>query len=119
MVTTRTPIGRPLKSRITPEILAVYKRARDYDDDGDAAQELHVLLRRQPWQACIMFVNDDGSPPEFTRSEEAWHAEDRKQALEIRRARARIKIKTRTRATTRDLARTDRYCGFGQAQRVD
>jgi hypothetical protein len=85
MVTTRTPIGRPLKSRITPEILAAYKRARD-NDDGDAAHELHILLLRTPWQADIMFVNADGSPPEFTRSEEAWHAEDRKQALEIRQA---------------------------------
>jgi hypothetical protein len=85
MVTTRTPISRPLKSRITPEILATYKRARD-NDDSDAAHELHVLLRRLPWQCDVMFVNADGSPPEFTRSEEAWHAEDRKQALEIRRA---------------------------------
>ena len=70
----------------TPEIIAAFKRACDDDDDGDAALELHVLLRRMPWQADIMHVNADGSPPEFTRSEEPWHAEDRKQALEIRRA---------------------------------
>jgi hypothetical protein len=86
MPTNRTPIGRPLKSRITPEILATYRRACDDDPDGDAAHELHILLRRMPWQCDIMFVADDGSPPEFTRREESWHAEDRKQALEIRHA---------------------------------
>ena len=85
MPTKRMPINRYSKPKFTPEILAAYKRARD-NDDGDAAHKLHILLRRMPWQADIMFVNADGSPPEFTRSEEAWHVEDRKQALEIRHA---------------------------------
>ena len=85
MTTKRTPIRPDARFRNTPDILAAYKRARD-NDDSDAELELHVLLGRQPWQADIMHVNDDGPAPQFTQSEEAWHVEDRNQALEIRHA---------------------------------
>ena len=84
MTTKRTPIRPAARVKFTPAILAAFKRA--CDDDDDAAHELHVLLHRQPWQCCIMHVNADATPPKFTRSEESWHAEDRKQALEIRHA---------------------------------
>ena len=73
MVTKRVPIRRTLKVQITPALIEQYRKAcKDPDNESLA---LHVMLHRKPWQADIMFVADDGSPPEFTRSEEAWHAE--------------------------------------------
>ncbi len=84
MVTKRTPIRRFQKTQFTPALIEQFKKAcKDPDNESLA---LHVMLHREPWQCDVMFVNADGSPPEFTRSEEPWHAEDRKQALEIRRA---------------------------------
>ena len=85
MPTKRTPINRYSKPKFTPEILAAYKRARD-NDDSDAAHELHVMLRRLPWQADIMFVNNDGSPPQYTMNDTEEAKMDRKQGLEIRHA---------------------------------
>ena len=62
MVTTRTPIGRPPRDRITPEIVALYIKIRDADDDADMRDErvaLHTKLGRRIWEYTIEGIDPD------------------------------------------------------------
>jgi hypothetical protein len=61
MATTRTPISRNKKTKITPEVIAAYIKARD--GDGDACLELDQLLGRQLWEVSIADTIGLDAPP--------------------------------------------------------
>ncbi len=68
MPTNRTPISRPSKGKITPQIVALYRAAITVseDDYNEASLALHIALGRQPWQVMVTdTMGNDGSPPQF------------------------------------------------------
>ena len=94
MSTTRTPINRPPKSRITAEAVEVYRKAREIFDAFDnrleaasATRELRLELNRllgrnKPWLVGIFDTVDVDRPPPYERHRvEDWH-----EAHEIRLA---------------------------------
>ena len=81
MPTNRTPINR-YKFRITPQIVDLYRRAREIYDDGDAVDhwaeaggrrgefydidhQLHLLLGCPPWEEDIFDTIDEDTPPQW------------------------------------------------------
>lgn len=62
MPTTRTPVHRRSRPRISPEALAAFRV-------GDR-KTLHHLLSLKPWQPSPCDV-DDGPPPKYARGT-AW-----------------------------------------------
>ena len=92
MPTNRRPINR-YKFRITPQIVDLYRRAREIYDDGDAVdhwaeagrrrgefydidRELHLLLGRPPWEEDIFDTIDEDTPPHWLDPErkKSWRA---------------------------------------------
>jgi hypothetical protein len=69
MATTRTPINRPTKARITPEIVELYKKIRDADDAVDTRRDrvaLHTKLGRRVWEYSIEGIDPDAvAPPDW------------------------------------------------------
>jgi hypothetical protein len=88
MATTRTPIKRSTRSRITPEAIAVYKRARDLLDNHDiekweekggrraefidASEQLDSLLDRKPWQTSIIDCVGEETAPDYVSEASDW-----------------------------------------------
>jgi len=94
MPTTRTPIPRSTKYRITPEMVALFRRAREieaadnhnfWEAEGgrkrewyDISVELHAMLGRKLWQTDVIDADSD-TPPDWV------DADDWGEAREIRR----------------------------------
>jgi hypothetical protein len=98
MTSGRTPIGRPTKSRITPEAVALFKRARalydqqeNWEEDGGRRREylavtrdLHSLMGRYPHQEDVCATIGEDEPPEWMAND-ARRLADYRQAVELRR----------------------------------
>ena len=100
MTTTRTPINRSKKSRITPEVIAAYKRAlalhndpKHCDDKAyeysreyyDACYELQCLLGRESGDEQILHtIGDDDINEVPTGIYAPWDVESWKEAVVIR-----------------------------------
>ena len=82
MATTRTPISRPTRARITPEAVMLYRQLVALLDDPDAvdqweetggkrravldiSSELQRRLGRQLWEACVDDTIGSDEPPEW------------------------------------------------------
>jgi hypothetical protein len=106
MSTNRTPINRGTKSRITPEALTAYKRARALYDkpipaDPEARDQqqrayleacvaLHHLLGRALWLEDIMDTIGEEAPPMRVDRAEPWRVSDWQKAAAIRRELERL-----------------------------
>jgi hypothetical protein len=103
MTTNRTPIHRGKKIRITPEVIAAYRRAlklhnhpkiEEYEEDGrggrrreyyDACYELHSLLGRESGDEQILdTIGDDDVDNPPTGIYAPWDLESWKEAVAIR-----------------------------------
>jgi|SRR5882724_2725630 len=103
MVTTRTPINRVSKSRITPECVEQFRIAKaiydsnqenEWEEMGgqrraflDACVALHTLLRRKPWQTDVVDTLGHDTLPDYKVNEEDWRAA-RQIRIELERAAA-------------------------------
>jgi hypothetical protein len=93
VVTKRTPVNRPPKGRITPEILAAFRRA--LTGDKEARTRFHVLTARRPWEISPLDVLDvdepDGEPEDYVQNPwrgSWWQAKAFRDALELAAADA-------------------------------
>jgi hypothetical protein len=101
MSTKRTPISRVLRSHITPEAIALFKRGmllqfldldETWEEDGGRQREYHELcvalriaLGMKPlWEPCPLDVDEDGTLPEWM-TDPAEIRRERK-AIALRRA---------------------------------
>src|SRR5262245_64040374 len=79
MPTKRTPLGRPPRSRITPEAVALFRRCMEIREAGEhadnrdeylrASVDLHHLLGRRLWQEDILDAADP-TPPDYVDPDE-------------------------------------------------
>jgi len=90
MATKRTPIGRPPRDRITPEIIKLYGRIRDTDDSVDTRKErviLHSKMGREIWEYSIWVVDPDAeSPPDWVIRNGEYRVKDWTAARDLLRA---------------------------------
>ena len=92
MSTKRMKVRRPAKEKITPEVLALFRkceeiavagldrtgedgRMREYLEYIEAAKTLHRLLGRRPWQHDVTDVLSPEPPEWMTDPDErrTWH----------------------------------------------
>lgn len=96
--TKRVPLRRSLKARITPEVVASWRRIRQLEAEGaddydsgqrreylDACSELHLLLMLKPWETTPEWATHP-EPPAYRQTPDRrddWHrAYELRQALE-------------------------------------
>jgi hypothetical protein len=105
MTTRRTLISRSRKSRVTPEALEAFKRARKIRDnpqrdelgflseeDRVACSELHELLGRGACDRDVMDTYGTEVMPTEIPFDCWWNAEDWEEAVAIRRELERLLV---------------------------
>jgi hypothetical protein len=92
MVTKRTPINRPARSRITAEAVNAFRRMESASDDDafwDAHHDLHRALGLRPWQWPAILYPDEVCPyPAGSHAAHHWQTEreGRPEAFELYQA---------------------------------
>jgi hypothetical protein len=100
MTTTRTPLNRPARRRITPEVVRLWKLCTEIEDAGldelpeaeggrwieyfNAQQSFHLLIGWKPWECSPLYVSSDELPAWVVRDGK-FRVEEWQKAAAIRR----------------------------------
>ncbi len=106
MSTKRKHIDRRRQPPITPQMLALFIRAREilhagadehWEEEGgrrreylDTTRDLHSALNRHPWETCICDTIGQDQPPQWMRNDGEARLRDYAGAVELRRELERL-----------------------------
>ena len=76
MATKRTSLRRGMRLQITPEMVELWKRAREDRDEerrSEHSRELHRLIGWKPWEPFLEWVTSP-EPPAYRTGDEQYAA---------------------------------------------